>query len=185
MQGNFTESGYGPTDSASTVNPSLDFDIDVAATDTETSAPYATNLGNLTAGSVVSGSDKIWIDLDTNAASGAKAYISGLEGGLHSLSKSYTISSITGDLASSGQGFGLQALTATQSGGATLTMESPYDGSSDVVGPSDAFIRNLFSASGPIESGRGSVAILAKSSSLTPSANDYQEVLTVIASASF
>src|SRR3989344_5451863 len=40
MQGRFTESQYGPDSSAATSSPSIDFDIYVASTDTETAAPY-------------------------------------------------------------------------------------------------------------------------------------------------
>src|SRR5690606_27681470 len=61
MQGDFTESGWGPLATAATIGASLTFDIDLAPTDTPTNPPYNLAIGTLLAGSVSTGSDKIWI----------------------------------------------------------------------------------------------------------------------------
>lgn len=185
MQGDFTESGYGPTASASTVNPTLTFDIDVSATDTSTSPPYTLDLGTLLAGTVFTGSDKIWVSLDTNGQSGATVYIAGQNAGLTSNSASYTLSSATGDLASLSEGFGLQGSSATQSSGGPLSISSPYNGASDQVGSIATTFQKLFEATAPIGSGRGSAVLKAKASSGAPAKSDYTEILTIVGAANF
>lgn len=185
MHGDFTETDWGPTASAATVGAQLSFDIDVAPTDTDTDPPFAINLGSLTASTVVTGSDKIWIDLTTNGASGGRVYIVGSNVGLLSSAATYTISSATANLASANEGFGAQGSSATQSSGGPLSISAPYNVSSDNVGVLDTSIRDIFTTNNPITSGRGSFLLKAKSSSVTPAAADYAETLTVIASASF
>ena len=185
-RGNFTQTGFGPTAQATTDNPSLTFDIDVAPTDTETAAPYSLNIGDLTAGSVVTASDKVWVDVDTNGSAGATVYVQGANGGLSSTDASYTISSVSGNLSSSNEGYGAQGSSVAESTGGPLEITSPYNGSSDVVGPLDTTRRIIFDSSGTaITSGRGSFTIKAKASAVTKSASDYNDTLTLIASASF
>lgn len=182
----FTQSAWGPSASASTDPLTIVFDIDVSPTDSETSAPYTVSFGNLSAGSVTTASDRVWIDLTTNAESGGFVYVYSTNGGLNSSTTSYTISSLTGDLSSVGEGFGIRSNSVTQSSGGPLTAQSPYDGASDNVGITDSTIRNIYTSSGnPISAGRGSILLKAKTSSVTPSSSDYAEILTIIASASF
>ena len=184
-RGQFTESGYGPTSSAATVDPQLSFDIDVSATDTSTNPPYEIDFGNLLVSTVTNSPQRIWVSLDTNAESGGKVYLSGQNAGLKSLAAAYTIASATGDLGTLSEGFGAQGASATQSSGGPLALVSPYDGSSDNVGVADTVIRELFTAPAPITAGRGSVILKAKTKPLTPASGDYTEILTAIASASF
>jgi hypothetical protein len=185
MQGDFTESGYGPAATAATVNPMLTFDIDVNSADTPTDPPYAINLGTLLAGTIVTGSDKIWVSLDTNGQSGAGVFIAGQNGGLHSDHASYDISSASGDLSSLSEGFGLQATSASQSSGGPLVMASPVDGSSEQVGNISTLFQVLFSTDAPITAGRGSAVLKAKASNSAPSGSDYTEILTVVGAANF
>ena len=185
MQGKFTETGYGPTASASTVNPQLTFDIDVSASDTETNPPFATNFGDLFGGTVTDSPQKIWVDFDTNAESGGRVYIVGSNAGLQSAATSYLISAVSGNLTGLSEGFGAQGFSATQSSGGPLTVATAYDLTANNVGIADTTIREIFTASNPIVAGRGAFLLKAKSSSVTPAANDYTESLTVIVSASF
>jgi hypothetical protein len=183
--GKFTEGPYGPIATAATVNPQLSFDIDVAATDTTTSPPYQISLGNLLPGSVIDSSQRVWVSLETNGESGAKVYVSGQNAGLRSTASAYTISALTGDLGAAQEGFGVQGVSATQSGGGPLSLVSPYDGSSQSVGVADALIRDIFTTAAPVTAGRGSFLLKAKSQAVTPASADYTEILTAIASASF
>lgn len=185
FQGDFTESAFGPSDDASTVSPSLSFDLDVSATDADTDPPYTLSLGSLIAGSITTGTNKIWIDLETNANSGGKVYIYADGPGLTSASQSFTITSATADLASVSSGFGAQIDSVAEGGGGPLTETSPYDGGADNVGVLNTVIREIFDAAGPVIAGRGSIVLKAKSASLTPSADDYSSILTLIASANF
>lgn len=186
MQGKFTETAFGPTVSAATVNPQLSFDIDIGTSSSvDNDPPYAINLGDLPAGSVVSSSDKIWVDFDTNGVSGGKVYVSAANTGLYSSTVNHTIASLTGNLSSLQSGFGAQGATATQGSGGPFAIVTPYDGASDNVGVTDTTIREIFSTSGPITAGRGSFLLKAKSANTTPAAGDYIETLTVVASGSF
>lgn len=184
-RGKFTESPYGPTASAATVDPQLVFDIDVAATDISTNPPYQINFGALPVSTVTDSPQRVWISFDTNAENGGKVYVSGLNTGLRSLTGAYTIASQTGDLSSLAEGFGAQGASATQSSGGPLSIVAPYDGSSQNVGITDASIRDIFTAPGPITAGRGSFILKAKTQPLTPASADYAEILIAIAAASF
>lgn len=184
-QGKFTETGYGPTSTAATVNARLTFDIDVSSTDTETGAPYTTDLGSLVAGTVTSSPEKIWVDFDTNGEGGGKVYVVASNAGLQSSRASYIISSVTGNLTSLSEGFGAQGSSATQSAGGPFSVATLYDLASNNVAVTDTTIREIFSSSAPVTSARGSFLLKAKSSAVTPAASDYTEILTVLASASF
>ncbi|HTE22293.1 MAG TPA: hypothetical protein VK674_04605, partial [Candidatus Limnocylindria bacterium] len=176
---------YSAVASAATVSPSLTFDIDVSGSDTETAPPYATNFGTLLAGTVADSPERIWIDLETNGASGGTVFIASANTGLKSLATTYTISALTGDLTSLSEGFGAQSASATQSGGGPLTAQSPYTGASNNVGITDTLLRQAYVSSSPITAGRGSLLLKAKSKTDTPAAIDYTDTLTLIAAASF
>ncbi len=185
FQGNFTETEFGPSASAATVNPSISFDIDVAATDIDTNPPFITDFGSLLPATVITANNKIWVDLDTNAYNGANVFISSANAGLHSNSKSTTIASATANLAVAATGYGAQGSSATQSSGGPLSISSPYNVSSQNVGILDATLRTIFSSSAAITAGRGSLSLLAKAASTTAASNDYQDTLTLVAAASY
>lgn len=184
-RGNYTESGYGPSASAATSPPVLTFDIDVAATDTATNPPYQVSMGDLLAATVIDSPVKVWTTLDTNGESGGIVYITGENNGLRSSAANYTIASGNVDLSAALEGFGAQITSATQSSGGPLVGAAQYATGGQNVGAPDTQIRNLFTSSSPIISGRGSFMLKAKSQALTPASTDYTEILTVIASASF
>lgn len=185
IHGDFTESGYSGTATASTVSAQLSFDIDVAATDTETSPPYATDFGSVPAGSVTDSPQKIWFDFATNANSGGNMYIYSQNGGLNSAAVSYTITSATADLAVVSEGFGAISQTATQSSGGPLSAVSPYNGAGQNVGILNSSIREIYTTSNPVVAGRTSFLLKAKSQTITPQATDYTEAITAIAAGNF
>lgn len=179
-QGKFTETGYGPIATASTVNPTMTFDVDVSSIDEENSVTTI-DFGNLFAGTVVDSPTKIWVDLITNGESGGRVYVSSNNAGLQSTHASYLISAVTDNLTSLSEGFGAQSSTATNG----LSEVTLYDKVGNEVGITDTTIREIFTAAAPVSGGRGSFLLKAKSSTVTPAAVDYTETLTVIASASF
>ncbi len=183
-QGKFTETGFGPFSTASTVSPQMTFDIDVAATDIDNNVT-ATTFGDLFAGIVTNSQEKIWVDFDTNAENGGKIYVASTYAGLQSTSASYTINSVSGNLAVLPEGYGAQGSSATQSAGGPFSLNASYNLASDNVAVTDGTLREIFSTGTPTSLGRGSFSLKAKSSNVTPSANDYTEILTIIASASF
>lgn len=184
MQGNFTETGWGPTVSVATVNPQMTFDIDVAASDTDNNVT-TTGFGDLFAGSVTSSAEKIWVDFETNAESGGRVYVSSSHAGLQSSRAAYTINAVSGNLSVLSEGYGAQGSSATQGSGGPFSLTAAYDLVSDNVAVTDTSIREIFTASNPTVAGRGAFLLKAKSSAVTPAASDYTETLTVIASASF
>ena len=187
-QGIYTESPFGPEASAATVNPTLSFDIDIggASDPGETGAPYAVNVGELSAGNITTSTNYVWIDIATNANSGGYVYIYDQHGGLRSSNQNYTISAVTNDLTGVTEGFGLQADTVSESAGGPLAKVSPYNGSSNTVGIVNTTIRELFSTSAsPISGGRGSFLMKSKAGTTTPASTDYTDTLTLISSATF
>lgn len=185
MQGKFTETGYGPEATAATVDPQLSFDIDVAATDTDTNPPFSVAFGNLIANTVTDSPERIWVDFSTNGASGGRVYVSGSNGGLSSARAATLIAATTGDLSALSSGYGVQGQSATEGSGGPFSIMAPYDGAASTVGTVDPSMREVFSTTAPIVSGRASFLLKAKSSAVTPAAGDYTDTLTVIASASF
>ena len=185
IHGKFTESGYSAAGTGATVNPSLTFDLDISATDSETASPYNLAFNDLSPGAVVSSAQKIWVDFDTNGDFGGNVYMYGQNGGLYSTAVAHTISALTGDLSATAQGFGAQSLTATQTTGGPFVVSTPYNGTSDTVGVTDTNIRRVYSTGAPITAGRSSLVLKAKINVTTPSASDYTERLTVVGAPSF
>ncbi len=185
MAGMFTETGYGPIATASTVGPSLSFDIDVSATDSDSDAPYSVNLGSVSTSSVTTSSVKVWVDFDSNAENGSRVYIAGQNAGLLSASTGASIASATADLSVASSGFGIQNSTVTQGSGGPLSVVSPYNGSGENVGIVDTTLRELLSSSNPLTAGRASFVLKAKATSVTLAASDYTETYTIVASAAF
>lgn len=184
-RGSFTESGYGPVSSASTVDPYLTFDIDTAPTDMSTNPPYVIDFGDLLAGSIITANDKMWVSLTTNADSGAMVYDAGQNTGLSSSATGHTITSVTGDLASQTEGFGQQGVSATQTSGGPLAISAMYNLSGTNIGAVYQHVQELFNAPAPVYGGRGSVDLLAKSDTLTPASADYTDLMTVIAAGAY
>jgi hypothetical protein len=174
-QGEFTESAYGPTATATTANETLSFSI----------SPNSISFGNLPPGSVTDAPSSITVSLDTNAASGSNVFVYGVNGGLKSTAVTYTITSATADLAVAAEGFGAQSTGTSQSSGGPLTAQSPYNGSAQNVGIINSTIRPIYATTGPIGTGSGTVLLKAKPAATTPAATDYQEILTMVAAAVF
>lgn len=174
-QGKFTESGYGPSSSATTVNPSISFTI----------SPTSVGFGNLLPNTITSALSSISLTFDTNANSGGDIYISGLNGGLHSVAAGFTVTSASGDLTSLTRGFGAQVTSTGQASGGPLTAVTPYNVSGTNVGVTDSTIRKIVTSTAQVNTGTASVLLKAKVNGQDPAETDYQEILTMLASASF
>jgi hypothetical protein len=182
----FTQFLWSPAATASTDNSSLSFDIDVSPTDQSTNPPYTLAIGQLSPGTITTANDKIWVSLTTNATNGGLIYIEGTNTGLLSSTVSHTISAVSNDLTSVSEGYGAQNNSATQTSGGPMEAVSPYDQTGNTVGILDTAKRTIYDSSGaPVTSGRVSFQIKAKASNTTPSANDYADVITVLATGSF
>lgn len=185
-RGNYTETGFGPTAQAATVNASLTFDIDVSASDTETDPPFSLSIGELTAATVITAGNKIWVDVDTNGTGGANIYVYGANVGLKSTAANYTITAVSNNLAAISEGYGARGSTVAQTSGGPMRKVAPFDGIGDNVGILDSAKRIIFdSTNQPVTAGRVSFEIKAKASNVAKAASDYADTLTVIASATF
>lgn len=185
-RGSFTETGFGPTAQASTVNSSLTFDIDVAPTDIETNPPFSVAIGELTPATVITATDKVWVDVDTNGTAGANIYVYGANSGLKSTNANYTITAVSSNLAAISEGYGARGSTVAQTSGGPMRKVAPFDGTGDNVGMLDSSKRIIFdSTDQPVTAGRVSFEVKAKASSVAKAASDYSDSLTVITSATF
>lgn len=187
-EGNYTESGLGPSASAATVDSQIAMDIDIGGSvdPGETAPPYSINVGDLNIGSPTTASNRVWIDFDTNANNGGSVYVHDQNTGLKSTTFNYTITSTTTDLTSASEGYGAQVASVTQGSGGPFAKIAPYNGTGNNVGILDTTVREILWSSGSrIAAGRGSFQIIARASGTTPAADDYTDTLTVIASAAF
>lgn len=182
----FTQSDWSSVAQATTSNPTLSFDIDIAPTDQSTSPPYSLSIGNLSPGTVTTSSDKVWVSFSTNATNGGFIAVNDANSGLVSSTATHTINSGTVDLTGQQTGYGARAASTTQTSGGPMGSLSPYNGAGNNVGVLQTTKTNIFdSSSAPVTGGRVSFELKAKASNTTPSALDYSDTLTVLATGSF
>lgn len=177
-QGQFTESGYGPSSSAATSAQSITFCLYTGAS---CGSGAAVNFSGLVAGTVSNGSANIKLDFATNADAGGSIYIYSQNGALtSSTAPSGPITSATADLSAAGQGYGARVSSAS-----SLTSLSPYNGAGNSVGILSTVVNTILDTASPIASGSAAIQLQAKASNTTPAATDYSDTVTVIAAARF
>lgn len=182
IQGNFSESAYGPTASASTVSPTLSFGLTTTLTSTP---PFTANFSGLTPGSVFSASADAQVALTSNALNGGAIYIRSSNGGLSSSLASYTISSASADLSSANNGYGAQVGTTSQVGGGPLSSVSPFNGVANNVGGLNTSLQIILSTPAAITSGSATIQFKAKSDFNIPSSTDYTDTVFLVAAMTF
>jgi hypothetical protein len=186
-QGEFTESGFGPSSGAATSAQSITF----CAYSTDgncASSAHSLAFGNLLPATVTNSPYNIGVDFATNANLGGQVYIYSSNTGLKSTTApgTYTITSTTADLSSASEGFGARVSSSGQSSGGPFNPVSPYDNiTGNNIGGVGTSISTLLASSNPLVGGTASILLKAKSSSITPAASDYSDILTVIAAANF
>ncbi len=176
MQGKFTQSRYGPTAQAATVNATLSFNL----------SANTIALGTLTPGTVTTGVTTITNTVSSNANNGVVIFISDTNSGLSSSSSGDSMGAVTGDLASLQSGFGIQGTSVSQSSGGPMEVLSPYNVSGTQVGTVSTTNVNIFdSTNAPVTSGQASFVVKAKPSVNTKIASDYADTITIVASGLF
>lgn len=177
IQGKYSESAYGPVSTASTATAQLSFSL----------SPATVALGTLNAGSVATASPSGSITFATNGESGGNVYIASKNGGLKTSVTATQINSATADLSSGAvtQGYGAQGSAPTQTSGGPLTTSSPFNGATNNVGGIQTGFLPIFISLTPIVGGSASIVIKAKSSSITPAATDYTDILTLVVAGAF
>ena len=183
-RGTFTQGGFGPSATAATINPTFTFSLQ---TTSQSVPPFSVSIGQLNAGAVTTSTDKVTATISTNANSGGLVYLYGTNAGLKSATAgNYNIGSVSNDLSSILEGYGARGTSVTQTSGGPMELISPYNGAGNNVGIIDTTKRTLSdSTSQPVTNGQTSFELQAKAKNTTPSAPDYTDTLTVIATGSF
>jgi hypothetical protein len=189
LHGDFTQTEEGPEETATTAGGSSSFDIDIANSSgytTETDPPFSitfTEANSLLAGAgAVVADNLIWMDAESNGSGGFAILQKGENGGLYSTTLSSQIDSITGDLDSLTEGFGLQNyyIDYESSSIGDITAMTNYSGSGRNVGIADTDWNKIYDADGPIISGRMALYLMARAGTDKQGATDYEEILTLI-----
>ena len=177
LQGRFSGSPYGPVVSASTLQPSITFSVTTSLTATP---PFLVGFTSLPAGVVTDGNATANISLSTNSINGGAVYIKS-SGGLSSALAGFTIPSATANLSVAGSGYGAIVSSATQTSGGPFTATAPYNGVANNVGVLTTSLVSILSTSTSLNTGLATITLKAKSATLTPSATDYTDTLTLVA----
>ncbi len=189
LHGDFTQTQEGPEQTATTAGTSSSFDIDIAGTggtSTETDPPFSitfTGDNSLLAGAgTVTADSLIWMDAETNGSGGFAIVQKGENGGLYSTTHSVQIDSVTGNLDSLDEGFGLQSyyVDYNSSSIGDITTMTNYSGSIANVGIVDTDWNKIYDADGPIVEGRMALYVLARASTDKEGATDYDETITFV-----
>jgi hypothetical protein len=189
LHGDFTQTEEGPIETSTTAGTSSSFDIDIAdisGISTETAPPFSitfTGENSLLAGAgTVVTNDLIWMDAETNGSGGFAIVQRGENGGLYSNTHSVQINSITGNLDTLDEGFGLQNYYIDYDTNSTgnLTAMTNYNGSVSNVGIVDTDWNKIYDADGPIISGRMALHLLARAGTDKEGASDYEESITFV-----
>jgi len=183
-RGTYQQGAFGGIATAATINPTLSFNLQ---TSSQSVPPFSVAIGNLTAGNVTTSSDKVTSTISTNATGGGLIYVYGTNNGLKSSTAgNYVVGSVSNDLNSLLEGYGARGTAVTESLGGPMELISPYDGSGENVGILDTQQRLFADSTGqPVTSGQATFELKAKAKDTTPSANDYSDILTVVAVGSF
>lgn len=182
LNGNFSETAFGPVASAATVNPSITFAV---TTSLSATPPYGVTFSNLTNGTVYSADADPQLALTTNAVFGGYIYVNDKYGGLKSASASYTLASATANLLAVAKGYGAQVSGASQVSGGPISSVGPYNGASDNVGILSSSLQPILGTSSAVSSATASVRLKAKTDIFVPLASDYTDTLTFTAAMLF
>jgi len=180
MNGDATNSEPGPGLCETTQGLSISLSV----------SPNTSNFGLLTSNTVKTASPSTTLNSSTNALAGYSVRIigtgsgSGSASGLYSLSETYLVSSVSGNLDGliGSNGYGLQG--AVLSGSGEVTLDSAWDPTlggrnSSYVGQILRSTLNLYSSAVPnTTSHQVSASYLATVSPAAPPANDYTDLLT-------
>ncbi|HEX7963067.1 MAG TPA: hypothetical protein VF466_00605 [Candidatus Saccharimonadales bacterium] len=176
LQGAATGSAFGPTASASTQAPSVTFALQTSLTPTP---PFTVAFTSLPPGSVTAGNATVTATVTTNAASGGGMVVNDQNGGLTSSSQSFTLASATADLGVATSGYGARVSGTSQTTGGPINAASPFNGSGNNVGGLTTSRQTFAGWSSPITAGSATLSLAAKSTTLTPAASDYADVITI------
>ncbi|HSX00220.1 MAG TPA: hypothetical protein VLH38_04255 [Patescibacteria group bacterium] len=176
LQGIRTGSGFGPTASTATQAPNATFSMQTSLTATP---PFTVDFTSLPAGAITSGGATVTTTVTTNALYGGNLLIADKNSGLTSAAKSTTLASATTDLGVASSGYGAQVTGTSQSSGGPIGSLSPYNGAGNNVGGLNTGWQPFATWNSAITTGSATLALTAKTNTLTPAATDYADVMTI------
>lgn len=182
LNGNFSETAFGPIVSSATVNPSITFAV---TTSLSAVPPYSATFSNLANGSVYSADADPQLAFTSNALFGGYIYVNDSSGGLNSPSTGYTLASTTANLLAVAKGYGAQVTATGQVSGGPVGSVGPFDGASDNVGGLTTSLQPILSTSSAVTGATATVRLKSKTDIAVPSAGDYSDNLTFTASMLF
>ncbi|MBN2100476.1 hypothetical protein JW710_01080 [Candidatus Dojkabacteria bacterium] len=203
LNGDFTESEPGPDATESTTDPSISFDINISGdTWASTSAPYEIDSWEITTVAPSTADDLIWLDMGTNAVAGAIIQVRDTNQGLLSSYTGESIDSISDDLSSVSEGFGLKVdtsktLPATGQPGYFIEASTYDTAGAQEVGelyatPTIIFCTrpnsgdNCSTGTGePISGARSGIWLKARAAPIRSAASDYTDQITFTAIGTF
>jgi len=182
LNGNFSETAYGPIATASTVNPSITFAVATTLTSTP---PFNATFTSLPAGSVFAANADSTLTLTTNALFGGTVYVNDKYAGLKSTAANYTLTSATANLGTAAKGYGAQVISTSQASGGPFSAVTPFNGGTDNVGGLTTSLQPVASTSSAVTTATATVRLKAKTDITVPSASDYSDTLTFTAAMVF
>ena len=190
LNGDFTQTSFGPKANTTTSVLSLGFDINIGpatAPESSNSTPYNINLSEIALLPVTTSSDLIWLSMESNNPSGFNLYIKDTNSGLYSVNKNATIPSEDEDLAvdaniNGGYGVKIYNGNTTQLTLGPLNKSNTFDTAGiDQVGALSTinkllfFTNNFDSNKGEILNGKAAVVLKARATANTPISSDYSD----------
>lgn len=193
---NFTQTDWSPSVSASTTDPEITVNVDIAAdTVTGSAVPYIVDFGQIATDVVNTATDMIVFKVSSNATSGVDTVIKGLNGGLKHTTLADIMTSVDADLTVASSGFGLRndstgnAQNYTSTLGNITISTTPSDfsisgGAHRVGGVGTSFVKLFTSNDLPLDGGVAPFLLKAKpAGSISP--GNYSETFTFVVFGTF
>lgn len=186
LSGDFTETQYSPSVNVTLEYPTLSLDIDTGALISSNNAgPHVISLGTLVPNTVVTATNRIWLDLGTNILSGLSTYVRDTNSSL--LNGGSSIPSQTEDLnVDSGNdgGYGIKNINSTetslgtlQDGAAYITANTTSVGALSTTSTLIYYTDNTGGNQGQINAGRGGMELKALSKP-NDTSGSYSDIIT-------
>jgi hypothetical protein len=148
------------------------------------------NLGTLTTGAVAHSPTPRTATVNTNAKNGWQVWARDASTGLNSTTASKTISSLTpgsnSTVTSGSEGYNTGVTSAQTSGSGTISVSAVFDGTTlSNGGGLDTTLRSVATSNGTANNAVLTLTNNAAISSITPSATDYTDVITIVGAGLF
>lgn len=193
---NFTQTDWGPSVNATTTDPEIAVNVDIATdTSTPSSVPYIVDFGQMATDVANTATNMIVFKISSNAIAGIDTVIRGQNGGLKHTTLADIMTSVDADLSVAGSGFGLRNNSGSNAQDYASTLgvitiaTTPSDftatgGAQRVGGVGTTFVPLFSSNNAPLDDGIAPFYVKAKPSSSMATGN-YSETFTFVVFGTF